>query len=77
MYSCIIRVLLYRHIIQYTKDCFYNAETWQECNLDLFITQAQASAIDSLKNVYDPMNGRLHRCALRFSVDNVSGGACL
>ena len=50
-YSC-------RNIIRYTQDCFYNPETWQEADQNVLIPQAQTSALESFKNVYDPVDGR-------------------
>ena len=50
-------VCVCRHIVRYTQDCFYNAETWQESDLNKFIAQAEASALESQKKVYDPLDG--------------------
>ena len=49
-----------RHIIRYMKQLFFNRETWSDCNEQLFLAQAHACAIESLKNVYDPSDGKQH-----------------
>ena len=42
------------------KQLFFNRETWSDCNEQLFLAQAHACAIESLKNVYDPSDGKPH-----------------
>jgi len=46
-----------RHVIQYTKQCFYSHETWQDSDQDSFSAQAQACAMESLRTLFDRPDG--------------------
>ena len=59
-----------RHIVRYTKQCFFNPDTWgdfeEETSRQRFEAQAQACALESLQNVHDPMGGEqlLRECSV-------------
>ena len=48
-----------RHVIRYMKQCFFNRDTWSECNEQVFMAQAHACAIESLRNIHDPADGKV------------------
>ena len=47
------------HVIRYMKQCFFHRDTWSECNEQMFMAQAHACAIESLKNIHDPADGKI------------------
>ena len=54
-----LELLFSRHVIRYMKQCFFNRDTWSECNEQVFMAQAHACAIESLKNIHDPADGKI------------------
>ena len=59
-YCCVSSFTNYfsRHVIRYMKQCFFNRDTWSECNEQVFMAQAHACALESLKNIHDPADGK-------------------
>ena len=61
-----------RHVIQYTKQCFYSQDMWQDCEQASFTVQAQQCVIASLRTLFDPQEDS----GKPITILGVGGGRC-